>query len=39
MTGTSLSKTVFPLSMLEGGDSGITGFTKIVWELEGISEV
>jgi len=39
MTGTSLSITVFSLSMLEGGDSGKTGFTKIVWEVEGISEV
>jgi hypothetical protein len=25
--------------MLEGGDSGITSFTKIVWEVEGILEV
>jgi hypothetical protein len=39
MTGTSPSITVFPLSTLEGGDSGITDFTKIVWEVEGISEV
>jgi len=39
MTGTSPSMTVFPLSTLEGGDSGITGFTKIVWEVEGMSEV
>jgi hypothetical protein len=30
MTDTSPSITVFPLSTLEGGDSGITGFTKIV---------
>jgi hypothetical protein len=39
MIRTSPSITVFPLSTLEGGDSGITGFTKIVWEVEGISEV
>jgi hypothetical protein len=39
MTGTSPSISVFPLSTIEGGDSGITGFTKIVWEVEGISEV
>jgi hypothetical protein len=32
MIGTSLSITVFPLSALEGGDSRITGFTKIVWD-------
>jgi hypothetical protein len=30
MTGTSPSITVFPISTLEGGDSGITDFTKIV---------
>jgi len=30
---------VFPLSTLEGGDSGISGFTKIVWEVEVVSEV
>jgi hypothetical protein len=39
MTGTSPSITVFPLSTIEGGDLGITGFTKIVYEVEGISEV
>jgi hypothetical protein len=39
MTGTSPSITVFPLSTLEGGDTGITGFTKIVWEVEGVPEV
>jgi hypothetical protein len=39
MTDTSPSITVFPLFTLEGGDSGIAGFTKIVWEVEGISEV
>jgi len=39
MTGTSPSITVFPLSTIEGGDSGIIGFTKIVFEVEGISEV
>jgi hypothetical protein len=39
MTGTSPSITVFSLSTLEGGDSGITGFTKIVWDVEGVSEV
>jgi hypothetical protein len=39
MTGTSPSIIVFPLSMIEGGDSEITGFTKIVREVEGISEV
>jgi len=39
MIGTSPSITVFPLSTLEGGDSRTTGFTKIVWEVEGISEV
>jgi hypothetical protein len=39
MTSTSPSITVFPLSMIEGGDSGITGFTKIVLELEGVSEI
>jgi hypothetical protein len=39
MTGTSPSITVFSLSTLEGGDTGITGFTKIVCEVEGVSEV
>jgi hypothetical protein len=39
MTGTSPYITVFPLSTIEGGDSRIIGFTKIVWEVEGISEV
>jgi hypothetical protein len=39
MTGTFPSITIFPLSTLEVGDWGITGFTKIVWEVEGISEV
>jgi hypothetical protein len=39
MTGTSISITVFPLSTLGGGDSEITGFTKIVYEVEGVSEV
>jgi hypothetical protein len=39
MTGTSPFITVFSLSTLEGGDSGITAFTKIVWEVEGVSEV
>jgi len=39
MTGTSLSITVFPLSTVRGRDSGITGFLKIVLEVEGISEV
>jgi hypothetical protein len=39
MTGTSPSITVFPLSKLESGDLGITGFTKIVWEVERVSEV
>jgi hypothetical protein len=38
MTGTSPSITVFSLSMIEGGDSEITGLTKIVCEVEGISE-
>jgi hypothetical protein len=36
MTGTSPSIIVFPLSTLGGGDSGITGFTKIVCEVEGV---
>jgi hypothetical protein len=39
MTRTSPTIIVFPLSTLEGVDSGITGFTKIVWEVKGISEV
>jgi hypothetical protein len=39
MTGTSPSITVFPLSTIEGGDSRIAGFTKIVWEVEGVSKV
>jgi hypothetical protein len=39
MTGTSPSITFFPLSTLESGDTRITGFTKIVWEVEGVSEV
>jgi hypothetical protein len=39
MTSTSPSIIVFSSSMLEGGDSGIIGFTKIVWEVEAISEV
>jgi hypothetical protein len=39
MTGTSPSIIVFPLPTLEGGDTGITGFTKIVWEVEGVLEV
>jgi hypothetical protein len=30
MIGTSPSIKVFPLSTIEGGDSGIAGFTKIV---------
>jgi hypothetical protein len=39
MTGTCPSIIVFPLSTIEGGDSGITDFTKIVWEVEGVSKV
>jgi hypothetical protein len=39
MTSSSPSITVFPLSTIKGGDSGIVGFTKIVWELEGVSIV
>jgi hypothetical protein len=38
MIGTSPSIIVFPLSMIDGGDSRITGFTKIVLEVEGVSE-
>jgi hypothetical protein len=36
LTGTSPSITAFPLSTLGGGDSGITGFTKMVLEVEGV---
>jgi hypothetical protein len=39
MIGTSPSITLFPLSTIESGDSGIIGFTKIVFEVEGILEV
>jgi hypothetical protein len=37
MIGTSPSITAFPLSTLESGDSGITGFTKMILEVEGVS--
>jgi hypothetical protein len=39
MIGTSPSITAFPLSTLRGGDLGITGFTKMVLEVEGVSEM
>jgi hypothetical protein len=39
MIGTSPSITAFLLSTLEGGDSEITGFTKMVLEVEGVSEM
>jgi hypothetical protein len=39
MIGTSLSIIVFPLSTFGGGVLGITGFIKIVLEVEGVSEV
>jgi hypothetical protein len=39
MTGTSPCITVFPLSTIKGGHLGIVGFTKIVWEVEGVSKV
>jgi len=39
MKGTSASIIAFPLSTFGGGVSGITGFTKMVLEVEGVSEV
>jgi hypothetical protein len=37
MIGTSPSITAFPLFTIGGGDSGITGFTKMVLEVDGVS--
>jgi hypothetical protein len=39
MKRTPVSITAFPLSTFGGGVSGITGFTKMVLEGEGVSEV
>jgi hypothetical protein len=38
VTGTSLQIISFPLSMTVGGGSGTMGLTKIVLEVEGMSE-
>jgi len=37
--GTSSSIVAFPLSILGGGDSRITGLTKMVLEVDGVSEI
>jgi len=39
LKGTSPSITAFPLSILGGGDSGITGLTKMVLEVDRVSEI
>jgi hypothetical protein len=39
MNETSASILAFPLSTFGGGVSRITGFTKMVLEVEGVSEV
>jgi hypothetical protein len=39
MKGTSASIIAFPSSTFEGGVSGITSFTKMVLEVQGVSEV
>jgi hypothetical protein len=39
LKATSPSITAFPLSILGGGDSGITGLTEMVLEVDGVSEI